>query len=574
MQKMPHNDRRSRWRVTPQASRISAALAMTLLLSTCVDDMGDGPQLAMHVSHLSGACGGQAGTNPFSQITSYQLKVQSPDEPAPDTLKGVKSGNSLTVSGVRAGSGMQLTLVGNVAGKAAWFARRSGQKIIKNATTNLEMTLMAVEAFTCIQPKAGQIANVLFPSVTPIAGGRVLITGGFASAKESGSKTELSSASDEAWIFDPNTGELRKPKNNARMTKPRGAHSAIYLPKSNRVLIVGGAEKMTVDSKVGAPPTWRVSDGVGITYEVFDIATEKFIAPDNKTLSNAVKRVFPNLMLLSDDFVVSLGGAQWPASSNGDKSSYRNSNLYDPNAGDNGGFVSIGASLPLNTVRAGSAIAFLGTTPSGGSKYLIWGGDSSSNGLHAEVFSESAGEGEGVFNVGYTVDGDITSLKGGLYFPTLTPIGLSKDKKSTLFLSVGGVRNNNGKWAAPDKKDAYIVAVNDAEKTIKTTRATGLDVGVYLHKASLTDDGHVLISGGFTKWNAASEFTMRVFDIATSTFSTPPAAAKFIKRGGHAAQRLNNDCIFMFGGVTEFKDLSGSAQQAASDIYCAGHLAQ
>ncbi len=551
----------------------AACLLAAVLLTGCAVEPAETAPIALSVKALTGTCGGNAGANPFTEIGSYELVVHDSDGTQLRRLPASKSGSALTIADVPAGSGLTISLLGKVGSASKWFARRSGQKIVKNTTTTFDMTMMSVESFTCVAPSAGQIVNVLFPAVTPLAGGKVLITGGFTTAKTTGDKIELSGPSDMAWIFDPNSGELREPKDNARLAKPRAAHSAIFLPKSNRVLIVGGAEKMTVDTKAGGPPTWRVSDGVGITYEVFDIATETFVAPDAKSLNFAVKRAFPNLMPLSDDYVVSLGGGLWPAKSTSDKTTYMHSNLYDPTDGDQGAFVKVGAALPLNTVRSGASIAFLGTTNDGGSKYLIWGGDS--EGIHAEVFAESAMAGDGIFDAGFKVEGDITSIKGGLYFATLTPIGSGKNADGDAvvrFLSVGGARHDGSNWAAPRKEDAYILEVNEAKKRIKTTRVGGLDAGIYLHAANRTDDGHVLISGGFSDWNKPATFTMKVFDIAAGTFSTPTGSDAFIRRGGHGSLTLNNDCVFGFGGVTTFKDLEGAAQQAPSDVYCPGHL--
>ncbi|HAN30295.1 MAG TPA: hypothetical protein DCQ06_01735, partial [Myxococcales bacterium] len=441
-------------------------LILPIALAACAVEDGPVPGgMSMSIKALSDSCGGDPNANPFTQISSYELVVRNGKGKTLKRLSASKSGSKLTIADVPAGSGLQLSLLGKSSGSTKWFARRSGQKIVKNTETTFDMTLMAVDAFTCISPNAGQIVNVLFPAVTPIAGGKVLITGGFTTSKTVGSKIELSQPSDETWIFDPNTGDLRRPQNNARMSKGRAGHSAIFLPKSNRVLIVGGTEKMTIDTSVGGPPTWRVSDGVGITYEVFDISTETFFTPETQQLDNAVKRVFPNLMPLSDDYVVALGGALWPAKANADQTIYMHANLYDPTEGDNGAFVSVGAALPLNTARAGASIAFLGTTNNGGSRYLVWGGDSESNPLHAEVFSESSIAGGGLFDAGYKVEGDITSIKGGLYFATLTALGKGKDgtESTEEFLSVGGIRHDGKNWAPPRKEDVYVGSVNEAK---------------------------------------------------------------------------------------------------------------
>ncbi len=547
-----------------------ALAACTAMWTGCVDEGAETAPLEVSVRALTGTCGGQAGANPFTSIDSYSLIVRDDSGKVVYNQAAAVSGPTVTSLDVNAGSGMELTLVGKTGGKPTWMARRSGQKIVKNTTSTFDMTLMQLEAFTCLAPEAGSAVNTLFPAVTSIGKGRVLITGGFGVSTSANGKTELTGAQDTAWIFDVDTGVLREVKNKGRMKVARAAHAAIFLPKSNRVLIVGGAQKMSV-TDAGGPPTWKISDGVNMPYEIFDVDTETFIAATDS--QNAVKRVFPNLMALSDDYVVALGGAVWPSSANVDQTTYMNSNLYDPTAGAAGAFVKVGSALPLNTVRAGAAIAQLGTTPDGGSKLLVWGGDD--EGLHAEVFVESTAAGDGIFDASYTVSGDITSYAGGLYFPTLTPIGTAPaadDKNTTVvrFLSVGGIRYTGGKWLAPNKDDVYIVTVNDKTRKIETKRVAGLDSGVYLHQANRTDDGHVVISGGFNEWGKAS-FTLRTFDIAKESFENPPASASFVQRGGHGALSMTNDCVLMFGGVTTFADLQKSSA-AVSDIYCPQHL--
>lgn len=554
--------------------RLRAPLALaaaTAMLASCAAENDELGPLEVNVRALTGTCGGQAGTNPFTSINSYTLAVRDENGKKLYSKAASVSGPSLTALEVPAGSGLELTLIGNSGGKPAWIARRSGQKIVKNTTTTFDMTLMQLEAFTCVAPQSGSAVNVLFPAVTSIGKGQVLITGGFGVATSAGGKTELTGAQDTAWIFDVDTGVMREIASKGRMAVARAGHSAIFLPKSNRVLLVGGAQKMTVDA-AGGPPTWKISDGVNMPYEVFDVETETFIKPDNT--EHAIKRVFPNLMALSDDYVVALGGAVWPSQANVDQTTYMNSNLYDPTAGDHGAFVKVGSALPLNAVRAGAAIAPLGSTADGGSKFLVWGGDADN--IRAEVFVESTAAGDGIFDASYVVTGDITSFPGGLYFASLTPIGSAPDKEdpsATLvqFLSVGGVRHDGGAWQPPKKEDVYLVSVNEKTRKINTERLAGLDAGVYMHQANRTDAGHVVISGGFSEWGKPASFTLRTFDIAKRTFQNPGASANFVKRGGHGALSLSNDCVLMFGGVAGFDDLLKS-QAAVSDIYCPDHL--
>ena len=571
-----------------------------LLLSACAAEQGttiyiDGP-MALSVHALTGTCGGTPNANPFQDVTTIAMSVRGDDLTNAWKKNISLSGKSITVKEVPAGSGREITLLGkDKAGQTLWFARKSGVKIVKNTQTDLEMTFMALDNFTCLGLQSGKASSVVFPAVTRIAGGKVLITGGFALAKQSSGTLTLAQPQDTAYIFDASTGELRELKSQARMNEGRGGHGAVYLPASNRVLIVGGAREMTSPTNKSGPPVWQPAKAANITYEIFDVAEEKFLKPFDASLTYAVKRVFPNLMALSGDFVVSLGGAQWPTSLTAEQQTYLNSDLYDPqakfdptlNSDDTrlGAFVKNGAALPLTEVRAGAALAFVGTTSLGVSKYLIWGGGNTV----AEVFTESTSLGDGIFDNTYIVEGDINKKAGSLYFASLTSLGASSGNDGR-FLSIGGIRHDGKKWLPPAADDVYLVVLSTPDKgskRINTIKVGGLGAGLYMHQASLTDDNHVLVSGGFNKYGEPSSVNMRVFDISAIqtkadmdaavagklqlSMTEPGTAKNWVKRGGHGAVRLSNDCVLTFGGVTDWVDLL-SPGEAASDIYCPLHL--
>ena len=589
-----------------------ALAACALFLVACAAEQEttiyiDGPMgLAVHA--LTGTCGGTPNANPFADIKTISMTVRGGGLNTDFHTDMVLGGKSLLVKDVPAGSGREITLLGkDQAGNKLWFARKSGVKIVKNTQTDLEMTLMALDDFTCLGLDSGKASSVVFPAVTRVGGGTVLITGGFAKAKAAGNVVTLSLPQDTAYIFDANTGEMRELKGQARMNEGRGGHSAVYLPASNRVLIVGGAREMSATTDKSGPPTWLPAKAANVTYEIFDVAEEKFLKPFDKSVAYAVKRVFPNLMALSGDYVISLGGAQWPTSQTSESNSYRNSDLYDPEANFDptlnsdderkGAFVNNFGGLPLTEVRAGAAVASAGTTSAGVSKYLIWGGGNTL----AEVFTESSSLGNGTFDNTYIVQGDINKKKGSLYFASLT--ALSATEELALFLSIGGIRHHNGKWLAPAADDVYLVVVSSPKagsKRINTIKVGGLGAGLFMHQASLTDDNHVLVTGGFNKFSEPSSVTLRVFDIAAFnaaaaktksdgkkidlvepadtaglklTMTEPATASSWVKRGGHGAVRLNNDCVLTFGGVTDVVvDLTKTNVEAASDIYCPQHL--
>ena len=564
------------------ATAICACAAMLAACTDTVPDEGAGggnDGFELHLKALS-SCGEANPKNPLADIGSLELVVHDDQGAELSRSKQQFSGSKqMSFGEVPAGPGRTITLLGypKGGGSASWFARKRGIKIVKNTVTTLDMAMMKLGGFTCVEKGGGSIPNVAFGQLTQIDGGRVLISGGFAVSESAGKNTVIKSPRDDAYIFDPNTGELRDALNKQRMNAARAGHAAIYLPKRSEVLLVGGAQEMSLPNDGSAPPSWKVTSGVNISFEMFDLskddkgkAVEMFRMPD--TTEHVDKLVLPNLMPLADDFVVALGGAEWPSESATNQISYKHSDLFDPQEGDYGSFVKVAGALPLNDVRAGAAMAFIDTTEDGGSRYLIWGGQAGS--VKAEIFREDSSPGSGIFDANYAVEGAITEKPGALFFSTLTPLGADKDGRWT-FLSVGGARYSGKKWQAPSADDVYLVTLHDEEgkkKRLVTERIKGLGAGVFMHKASLTDDKHVLITGGFTSFNKATTFTMREYDAATKTFLEPPAAKTFVKRGGHAALRLNNDCVFMWGGVETWKDLE-KTNPVVSDIYCPSHLA-
>jgi len=602
----PHRGRR-RW------AAIAGGAAFALSAGCAADGPRPPEQAAVGVRvGAIAACGG-ASADPFSQIATLELKVR---ESAGGVLKSVlknpatvalKAGQtSVSFSNVAAGSPREVTLLGYAPGSttATWFARRTGENIKKNETNTLDMTLMAVEGFTCVGAKS--MPNALFPAAVAMDKGRVLITGGYTNAVADGALVRLESATDRAYIFDPGSGSFTQTAD--LLKEARAGHSMVYLPKPNQVLIVGGAKKMTVPVAGNEPPTWLAGDAVGLAYEIFDVASGKFI-PGPDSGQNCKKRVFPNLMTLTDDYVVALGGAPWPYN---DTDFYSKGDLYNPKRGQGettGRFQDVGNALQLNATRAGAALAYIGPTENGTSKYLVFGGNTGSASpdgsplpvtlKHAERFKESTEPGTGEFFADFVLENDPAAGPGfatakddaqpdalnvaqALFFPTLSALGRTtvNNKEAHRFLLVGGARfvsyTATKHWLPPSTEDAYILTVIEPTATtkgrIQTKRIAGLSRGVMLHQATMAGAGAVLLTGGFTTFGGAAEATMQAFDLPTLKLDVPEklqATKAFIKRGGHAALGLRNDCVLLFGGAGRLAEGElSSTTPATSEVYC------
>ncbi len=590
------------------APLLSGALALGTALGAtgCAQDPEPTAELALvgvQVAALA-TCGGAAG-DPLGEIKTLQLKVrENVGGNMQNTLKNAAvaslgaGSDSASFPAIPAGGPREVTLLGvDGAGNAKWYGRRNGVNIKKNETTELHMTMMALDAFTCVG--APQMPNAVFAATASMDAGRVLITGGFGNATANGAVTTLEKPSDSAYIFDTNMGTFEKLP--VTMKAARAGHSMIYLPKLNQVLIVGGTTKMSVPTD--GPPQWQAADGVGLTYEVFDVATKTFIEGANYG-ANCRKRVFANLIALTDDYVVAMGGAPWPISSSDDYAKSDRFTSKHSGTEKTGHFEDAGNALQLNAVRAGAAVAYMAPTANGTARYFIWGGatidqhfcpttagpgdcPTPSEILHGEVFVESTEPGTGAMYSDFVLDAGDKSYdtKSSLFFPTLTQVKrtVAEGQPETFtFLVLGGARYDPfaspAVWKAPSLDDAYLLEVREPSDTLHTKRrvtpkrVSGLASGVYMHQSNLSGPAQVLISGGFTAYNAPASFSMQYFDLATQKLLGKDKLAgsgAFIKRGGHSALTLRNDCVLMFGGASQLAaGALSSTQPAVSDVYC------
>lgn len=591
-------------------TRFSAGLGLLALTACAAQTPTESGHIALEVSALSGTCGSAASAAPLSEIKSFKLVVRQPNGDGTFSVlgktltSGFSGGKTITFSEVPAGSALEVTLTGLLGnGTTAWFARKSSLTVKKQETQAVDVTLMASEGFTCVGLTDTNVNKLAFPAATTIAGGKILITGGFADKVVDGTDFVLSSALSKAYIFDPAKGTLKEAGN---LSAARGAHSVVYLTKSNKILVVGGVQQMRVKADGTEPPRWSPTDKASPLWELcsLDNADHLSCTTDNDSQLNLRARVLPNLMPLTADYVVVSGGAPWPTTDTGE---YRCADLFDPTLtsqvdGGKGAFAKLKAGdTCMNAPRATSAVAqFSRVGQNGTLNYLIWGGNeaivggatNTPAGKPVESFVESTNLGSGFFNDAYTLTGDYDEKNGTLFFSTLVSLGTAKtqdaagaDEIVDLFAAVGGARYSDGaKWQKPSKDDAYFLVVHAASNgkgaSINIKRMGGMTDGMYMGNATATG-GHVVVTGGFTDIKGGGA-TLTQFDavdgdpLAPLVGSVPPAASSFIPRGALSASRLSNDCILLFGGVTDFNDLHSpdpATNIGANDVYCPGFLA-
>jgi len=415
--------------------------------------------------------------------------------------------------------------------------------------------------------------NVLFPTATLLADGKVLIAGGFTAEKEEDGTVVIGLPTSLAWIFDPTSGIVRQAKD--QMNAPRGAHAGVYLPNTGRVLLVGGADRLyraTTDSCFPWYFNKETAGYAGYTYELFDPVTESFLKwdslewpdylPDQNepskmnpthTMTRKVPRVFPTASPNRDGTVIVAGGGSWPscATSVEMQPDYQVAEFYRDKASSTGesGFTADAGDLTMRTSRAGHAAASLSSKDYLATHLFVGGSLSSPTG---EFYTEPDGRRDwewGTFaDAWWASDFDCGER---LFFPCLSSLG---DEQ---FLLSGGVRHESGTTNAPSASGLFLIKAQ-LGLTLSASETDGLGAGRYFHTAVTSPDRQeVLIVGGFEIEQgdgkaAFSDFALAdvtLFELQSNTAREVPVEPPLPPVAGAAATVLPSGWIVLAGGA-------------------------
>ncbi len=182
------------------------------------------------------------------------------------------------VTGLPSGVPMQVTVAGFSADGTILALGRSGRFEVSEAE-DTRVSLSVYPYPSNLRPLSS-LHNVLFPTLTPLLDGRVLLAGGFATVAEEGDRFHISGASSEAALFDPTTATWKAV--DSSMNLGRGAHAAVMLPEVNQVLLVGGADGLYYEKDPTCFPWYAEQSGgeLGRSYEIFDVTQERFLSWD------------------------------------------------------------------------------------------------------------------------------------------------------------------------------------------------------------------------------------------------------------------------------------------------------
>jgi hypothetical protein len=542
---------------------------MVLGLAACetgtgTDEVAGGPGgLGVVVSALSD-CSGESGKDPFAEIRRVRVDVTGPDRDTGKLVelasanKTVSGGSaSITLGGIPAGAGRNVTILGYAAGapdtQPTWFGRHRQIQITQDRVNTVDLVMARYSNFTCVTAPTSYPAS-LFPAVVRLGDGRVLITGGFTKATDAGSgKYVLENPTDVAVLYDPATGQVSQTANT--MTSRRAGHAAVYLPLADgeKVLIVGGVKTMALKDDGTFPFDLSIADALN-SYEIFDVKTGTFEAAGSDKNGHPkqmlVNRAFPVAARLFDNTVLIAGGGKWPV----DSAEYLKAEIWAPAADEKTGILmDLGPALPvMNAQHNGLAAVKLEDTKEGLSRFLFVGGTTDAKNM-VEVYTQSSRQSDGVSGVFATLT---ASGVPALYFPSITALN------NRQFLVLGGVPYSGGKFQAPTA-EAYLLKIgaNDAVEVKKF--ATAACSGRFFHSASPTYEGDAaVILGGFKDFTgkaAGDACFFRLADVDKEPFSALAAGQKpFLSRAGHRVEGLIDDTLLVVGGMTGRDTLSGS----------------
>ena len=571
------------YRVLAAAMAFLALAALTACGAEEFED-GDGTDLSIWFAPLDSNCSATAGTS-YSEV-----KIRIRDNNLGKTVKEKTfKGEPPYSLKVPEGTDLEITCLGYTGGATPTMYARGRHFIVsKDKTTDLDLKAQTFSGFTCVEAPSSA-PNILFPAVTNLPGGRVLVTGGFTKVKDTQGRYEIFAPSQVAYIYDPTDGSMRQANN--LMNRGRGAHAAVYIPQTQQVLLVGGAETLYWDQGgEGFPLYFEKSKAgtVGKTYELFDTVTETFVPradmvdageAENEAdlLFLSIPRVFPVAVVNNLGTVLVTGGGLWPSAAGTfeQDAKYQQVELYVPRIigeTESEGFVP-NKGVAMMALRTGHTAVHL-ETQNKQSVYLFWGGNIHSDQPVAEIYTASSkqlvGDLGNFTQISFT-DGDSYNKKRP-FFHTMTPLA------SRRFLLAGGVNNSKGELKVPSVNDAFLVSV-DSNNVISTEKVEGLGTGRYLHTAASWDGKNVVLMGGFTSVTQGEQTLfadmatadVKVFNLSSKSLTGPDADDTMIPRAGAGAVVLPNDCIFLAGGVDAPAlglEATGNPPPLLTEVYC------
>ena len=525
---------------------------------------GDSP-LAVVIAPLEGVT--------LSEVESFRICGEAVvDGSAEGTIRlfdrTVGAGETVTLKDIPANADYTVTVVGLAGGEPEVFGRAHGIGVLADQTRVLDLTLAPFNEVLPISVEkaalGGKPSPRMFSASVLLPDGRVFISGGFA-GYEGGDDPLLKAASDRTFFFSPDTGEFVE---GPLLSEGRGAHTMIYVPSLQQIVVIGGAVELDWSPDTSALALgFATGSSLGSSgIEIVDLSGE------NPTVISGVAslsppRVFPEATLLGSDEVIITGGGNW--------------HELDPNAEYKKGLIfnvkaqayDSGFAPEDFVVRVGHSMDSLGTflpTSQDSSvvatdMHLLWGGTRTSNTASLLRHARKTNGTADTYFATVALEGDVPEAT---FFHSVAALA---DER---FLIVGGIAADEAAELSRMDPFAYLVQyVNDVDgERLVVEGHPGLGDGRIFHTAISPDGVRAAVIGGFTDpVGSTTSDVIAGFEMGATGGSFLQEMAQpeggFVPRAGLSAALMGNDALHLFGGVSNVAEqLTGTGKLVFNDV--------
>jgi hypothetical protein len=414
-----------------------------------------------------------------------------------------------------------LTASATLPGPTLYSARADGVVLQNGKRRFIQMTFFPVGRFASINaavaPRPATWTGRFGARVTPLADGRVLITGGFDAAgpaRMTGTCADVAPgapagsicftllASKQAFLFLPNSGEILEVYGTMNVPNGRAFHTVTPLP-DGRALVAGGADfAVAVFSPTGTAGQWTLgivpfvttgAEGFVPSFEIFDPNQNSLLPEDPYRDGNPERGGFGSTLgVLQVPRFLAAAALAPPLAAGGASQEVVLFGGRDPDAPTTrpattweifniaSGTTRL-ATFPLDPPRTAAGVHFLSHPSQGPQLWVVGGalGGQFDTALVAKWYSNAMSP-DGITEPGVSFGADIGGAGKNFLFPTVVPIG-NRVAPNTLLVagSYGPSCRDDGagtlvpEWPGPAPDPALVPCPPAAVPPYSISLATG-----------------------------------------------------------------------------------------------------
>ena len=539
---------------------------------------GESEALGVRIGALGVPCNGNP--NAFAQVDSIRVCGEGVISGIEGEGKVIRTlfdrvtgfAESFQAGDIPVNEEYRLTVIGQVEGETAYVGQVEGVQVSVGEVQDVNVTWAPFDRPGCVSIQSGVTPfHRIFSAGVSLPDGRYFFGGGFSAYLPSSETGGVLDGASKTFVFNPESGSLLE---GPDLEVGRGAHTMVYVPDRQQVLVIGGLREMQYDSNTsGIPFSYDSVSGTNLV-EVVDFSGDVPVlvsqAGGNEVTTKEL-RVFPKAQVTALGEVLITGGFDWnvdPTNNPSANSFKKFESLLSVDTPDGTDHTwQLNPTSPQDqTVRAGHTFNWVRdeTTESGKTRevFLLWGGTRTSTSRATVVRADSDGN-----NIVYPVV--IDDQAGGAvntFFHTMTDLGGGR------LLAMGGLETD-GSGPRPsvlNGNTTFLLEYSDPDgisPTVSVTKIPGLSSGRYFHTAQFHAGDSVSVFGGFSDVAGTASSDIYVYNKDGSgvvgSLGTPNG---FFPRAGHVSAPLRQGGTYLAGGMEFIEDLGQGGDEMLSEV--------